>query len=123
MAPRLARLPHPKPTTINPKDSRYERGTTGGQVSVNVKTILAGADGYLVLLISVVVAPVMSSATAPISMARPLGRALARRYMGLALRFLVRLTLVMTTLSFGFFQYKCNAGAGRQTRPGAPQAR
>ena len=26
-------MPHPKPTTINPKDSRYERGTTGGQVS------------------------------------------------------------------------------------------
>jgi hypothetical protein len=33
MAPRPARLPNPKPTTINPKDSRYERGTTGGQVS------------------------------------------------------------------------------------------
>ena len=31
-APRPARLPHPKPTNINPKDSRYERGTTGGQV-------------------------------------------------------------------------------------------
>jgi hypothetical protein len=30
MAPRPARLPNPKPTTINPKDSRYERGTTGG---------------------------------------------------------------------------------------------
>ena len=30
MAPRPARLPHPKPTTIKPKDSRYERGTTGG---------------------------------------------------------------------------------------------
>src|SRR5690606_35398146 len=29
-APRPARLPHPKPTTINPKDVRYERGTTGG---------------------------------------------------------------------------------------------
>jgi hypothetical protein len=26
-------LPNPKQTTINPKDSRYERGTTGGQVS------------------------------------------------------------------------------------------
>jgi hypothetical protein len=26
-------LPNPKPTTINPKDSRYERGTTGGQVT------------------------------------------------------------------------------------------
>lgn len=25
--------PYPKPTTINPKDSRFERGTTGGQVS------------------------------------------------------------------------------------------
>src|SRR5690606_5204998 len=32
-APRPARLPNPKPTTINPKDSRYERGTTGGQVT------------------------------------------------------------------------------------------
>ena len=32
MAPRPARLPHPKPKAINPKDSRYERGTTGGQV-------------------------------------------------------------------------------------------
>src|SRR5690606_17120037 len=31
-APRPARLPNSKPTTINPKDSRYERGTTGGQV-------------------------------------------------------------------------------------------
>ena len=30
-APRLARLSNPKPTAINPKDSRYERGTTGGQ--------------------------------------------------------------------------------------------
>src|SRR5690606_29067891 len=32
-APRPARLPNPKPTTINPKDSRYERGTNGGQVT------------------------------------------------------------------------------------------
>ena len=32
-APRPARLPHPKPTNINPKDSRYERGTTGGRVT------------------------------------------------------------------------------------------
>ena len=32
-APCPARLPNPKPTTINPKDSRYERGTTGGQVT------------------------------------------------------------------------------------------
>jgi hypothetical protein len=31
-APRPARLPNPKPTTINLKGSRYERGTTGGQV-------------------------------------------------------------------------------------------
>ncbi|TCP58358.1 hypothetical protein EV663_1355, partial [Rhodovulum bhavnagarense] len=31
-APRPARLSNPKPNTINPKDSRYERGTTGGQV-------------------------------------------------------------------------------------------
>jgi hypothetical protein len=29
-APRPPRLPHPKLTTINPKDSRYERRTTGG---------------------------------------------------------------------------------------------
>ena len=28
-APRPARLPDSKPTTIQPKDSRYERGTTG----------------------------------------------------------------------------------------------
>src|SRR5690606_31164223 len=34
-APRPARLPNPKPTTINSKDSRYERGTTGGQVMTN----------------------------------------------------------------------------------------
>lgn len=34
MAPRPARLPNPKPTTINPKDSRYERGTTGGQITL-----------------------------------------------------------------------------------------
>lgn len=27
-------MPNPKPTTINPKDSRYERGTNGGQVSI-----------------------------------------------------------------------------------------
>jgi hypothetical protein len=33
-------LPHPNPTTIKPKDSRYERGTTGGQV-----TLLEGAAG------------------------------------------------------------------------------
>ena len=24
-------MPHPKPTTIKPKDSRYERGTTAGK--------------------------------------------------------------------------------------------
>jgi hypothetical protein len=36
MAPRPARLPHLKPTTIKPKDSRYDRGTTGGQVSKHV---------------------------------------------------------------------------------------
>ena len=29
-------LATPKPTNINPKDSRYERGTTGGQVKGNV---------------------------------------------------------------------------------------
>ena len=29
-APRPARLPNPKPTTINPKDSRYERGNFRG---------------------------------------------------------------------------------------------
>ena len=33
IASRPARLPHPKPTTIKPKDSRYDRGTTGGQVN------------------------------------------------------------------------------------------
>ena len=33
MATRPTRLPNPKPMPINPKDSRYERGTTGGQVS------------------------------------------------------------------------------------------
>jgi putative transposase len=32
MATRPARLPDLKPMPINPKDSRYERGTTGGQV-------------------------------------------------------------------------------------------
>jgi hypothetical protein len=32
-APRPTRLPPPKPTTIKSKDSRYERGTTGGQVT------------------------------------------------------------------------------------------
>ena len=32
MESRPARLPHPKPTTIKPKDSRYDQGTTGGQV-------------------------------------------------------------------------------------------
>ena len=35
MATRPARLQHPKRTTINPKDSRYERGTTGEQVNFN----------------------------------------------------------------------------------------
>ena len=30
--PHPTRLPHPKPPNIKPKDSRYERGTTGGQV-------------------------------------------------------------------------------------------
>jgi len=39
MAPRPARLPNPKPTTSNPKDSRYERGTTGGQVRLFIRTI------------------------------------------------------------------------------------
>ena len=34
MAPRSARLPNLKPTTVNPKDSRYERGTTGGRSDV-----------------------------------------------------------------------------------------
>ena len=28
-------MPNPKPTNINPKDSRYERGTTGEQVTTN----------------------------------------------------------------------------------------
>ncbi len=30
MAKSPARLPNPKPTTINPKDSRYERGNFRG---------------------------------------------------------------------------------------------
>lgn len=32
-APRTARLPIPKPTTINLRDSRCERGTTEGQAT------------------------------------------------------------------------------------------
>jgi hypothetical protein len=32
MATHPARLPKPQPNNINHKDSRYERGTTGGQV-------------------------------------------------------------------------------------------
>ena len=28
-------MPNPKPTTINKPDSRYERGTTAGQVTAN----------------------------------------------------------------------------------------
>ncbi|MEY8827536.1 hypothetical protein AB9K34_03830, partial [Sedimentitalea sp. XS_ASV28] len=37
-APRPARLPKPKPMIIKikPADSRYERGTEGGQVSVHI---------------------------------------------------------------------------------------
>ena len=37
IATRPARLSNPKPTTINPKDSRYERGTTGGQVRTAIR--------------------------------------------------------------------------------------
>ncbi len=46
-APRPTRLPNPKPTNINPKDSRYERGTTGGQVKVDegsCQKIVIGRD-------------------------------------------------------------------------------
>lgn len=40
-APRPARLPQPKPMIIKikPADSRYERGTTGGQVMGNIMVI------------------------------------------------------------------------------------
>lgn len=34
-APRPARLPNPKPTVIDPRDSRYEQGTTGRQATTN----------------------------------------------------------------------------------------
>src|SRR6056297_1473724 len=45
-APRPARLPKPKPMIIKikPADSRYERGTTGGQVIG-----CAGSDAYSLL--------------------------------------------------------------------------
>ena len=36
-------MPNPKSTTINPKDSRYERRTTGGQVSGN--DVILGKGG------------------------------------------------------------------------------
>ncbi|MDO9526017.1 MAG: hypothetical protein Q7J57_10870, partial [Gemmobacter sp.] len=39
-APRPTRLPPPKPTTIKSEDSRYERGTTGGQVNRYVSRII-----------------------------------------------------------------------------------
>ena len=35
-APLPTRLPHPKPTTIKPKDSRYERGATRRQVKTQL---------------------------------------------------------------------------------------
>jgi hypothetical protein len=35
MATHPARLPKPQPNNINHKDSRYERGTTGGQVTID----------------------------------------------------------------------------------------
>ncbi|MFD2250851.1 hypothetical protein ACFSJ2_11220, partial [Pseudochelatococcus lubricantis] len=34
-----------KPTTIKPKDSRYERGTTGGQVRPNSRGMDLERDG------------------------------------------------------------------------------
>lgn len=38
MATRPARSPHPKPMPIKPEDPRYERGTTGRQVSCLLRT-------------------------------------------------------------------------------------
>lgn len=47
MASRPAPLPYPKSTTINPKDSRYERGTPGGQVMRPAKPLPSRqARGY-----------------------------------------------------------------------------
>ena len=43
-APHPARLPKPKPTTINLPDSRYERGTTGGQVNRSINIFLLDGD-------------------------------------------------------------------------------
>ncbi len=51
-------MPNPKPTTINPKDSRYERGTTGGQVAA-----IAVADAGKV--VSVTAAGVVTLPDAP----------------------------------------------------------
>ena len=39
-APRPARLPNPKPTTINKLDAHYERGTTGRQVTTYGESML-----------------------------------------------------------------------------------
>ena len=44
-----ARLPNPKPTSINPKDSRYDRRTTGGQVRAE-SYLWSTAKGGLVFL-------------------------------------------------------------------------
>ena len=41
-APHPARLPNPKPTIINWPDSRYERGKTGGQVTLYARLEKAG---------------------------------------------------------------------------------
>ena len=40
-APQPVRLPNPKPTTINKPDSRYERGTTGVQVTPHANRYFA----------------------------------------------------------------------------------
>ena len=47
-APRPARVSNAKPTTIKPKDSRYDRGTTGGQVnSTRSKCINTATASYV----------------------------------------------------------------------------
>ena len=48
MATRPTRLPSLQPMTIKPKDSRYERGTTGGQVNLNLEVELTvDTIGYI----------------------------------------------------------------------------
>ncbi len=43
MATRPAHLPSPKPMPVHPKDSCYERGTTGGQVTIVGRSSFCGA--------------------------------------------------------------------------------